>query len=65
MEPQDPRTLTHEDLADIVTSLQEVLFLDLGQDEPDDVWNPDKELASHHWSILVDVLKDYDLVPKN
>jgi hypothetical protein len=58
----DPTTLPFQDLARIVTNIQEYLWLDLtDKDEP--FWNPEKEWDLDTIEIIAGVLMDFGLHP--
>jgi len=54
--------LSFEELREIVTSLQALVFLDI--DAVGDFWNPDKDLDADHLGAIPNLLARYDLRPE-
>jgi hypothetical protein len=56
-----PHQLSHEQMQDIISQIQAMLWLDMG--EKPQVWDPDKEWDSETIEWVAGVLDDYGLRP--
>lgn len=61
---QNPKNLTQEELVIIVTTIQDLMYLDLVDNE--DTYNPQKELNTSDLSMHIgELFAKYDLTPEN
>ena len=55
--------LSHDELCDIVTHIQELMYLDTGPRD-DGIWDPDKEWdCASDMSSIAEKLREYKMVP--
>jgi len=59
--PRHPAALAHRERADLLRSVQEILFFEV--DETGSRWNPDKEWNADTVALIADEFLKHGLVP--